>query len=93
MHALALVHDVLEESAGEAAVFRGRIRDGLGAPLLADRVANLASAPPQWGSERCLAYAAHSQQLLALLHGTHGGLEARLSERLQSAPWCLGKSV
>ena len=34
LHALALVHDVLEESAGEAAVFRGRIRDGLGAPLL-----------------------------------------------------------
>ena len=130
MHALALVHDVLEESAGEATVFRGRIRDGLGAPLLADlewltddsalssaerkalqlhkfraapwaakvvkladRVANLASAPPQWSPERCLAYAAHSQELLALLRGTHGGLEARLSERLQSAPWCLGKSV
>ena len=130
LHALALVHDVLEESADEAAVFRGRIRDGLGAPLLADlewltddpalssaerkalqlhkfraapwaakvvkladRVANLASAPPQWGAERCLAYAAHSQQLLALLRGTHSGLEARLSERLQSAPWCPGKSA
>ena len=57
---------------------------------LADRVANLALAPPQWGAERCLAYAAHSHALLALLRGMHSGLEARLRERLQSAPWCRG---
>lgn len=127
LHALALVHDVLEESADQAATFREHIRDGLGAPLLAnldwltddttlssaerkaqqlhkfrtapwaarvvklaDRIANLASAPPDWSAERCLAYAAHSRDLLALLRGTHSGLEARLRERLQCAPWRLG---
>lgn len=124
LHALALVHDVLEECGDEQAQFRPLVRDWLGAPMLsnlewltddqrlpsarrkalqleklqaapwavravklADRIANLASAPPQWEKEKCRSYATHSRQLLALLCGTHAGLEARLSRRLTESPW------
>ena len=52
---------------------------------LSDRIANLGVPPVYWSEEKCLAYAAEGQQILAALEAASSFLAGRLGERI--AAW------
>lgn len=56
---------------------------------LADRLANVREARPDWSPEKRQRYAVHSHALLDALHGSHALLEARLRQRLSHPQWRL----
>ena len=56
---------------------------------LADRLANLREARPDWSPEKRQRYAVHSYALLEALHGSHLALEAQLRHRLSLPQWAL----
>lgn len=49
---------------------------------LADRIANLQKPPAHWSADKCIAYRAEAQEILAALGSAHQGLAAWLSARI-----------
>jgi (p)ppGpp synthase/HD superfamily hydrolase len=49
---------------------------------LADRITNLEPAPPHWSADKRVAYRAEAQVIVRALGQVHGGLAARLNEKI-----------